>query len=196
MMIRTRNLLMAITMLALLNRAAIAQEQLEFPGPEKEHQWLEKFVGQWATTSKGSMGPDSPPMECNGTIESRMIGEYWVVNEMQSTPQGIPMQGLQTIGYDPAKKKYVGTWVDSMVNHLWLYEGTVDESGKKLTLEAEGPNLLADGKLTRFRDAYEFKTPDHILVTSSMLGEDGQWITFMTGDAKRTEGKAAKRVQR
>lgn len=96
------------------------------------------------------------------------------------------MRGLQTIGYDSAKKKYVGTWVDSMMNHLWIYEGTVDESGTKLTLEAEGPNFMSDGKLARFRDAYEFKTPDHILVSSSMLGEDGKWTTFMTGESKRT----------
>lgn len=196
MIIQTRNLLISVTMFALLSGAAIAQEQPEFPGPEKEHQLLKRFVGEWETTSKGSMGTDSPPMECSGTIESRMIGEFWVVNEMQGTPQGMPMRGMQTIGYDPAKKKYVGTWVDSMMNHLWLYEGTIDESGNKLTLEAEGPDFMADGKLTKFRDAYEFRTPDHIIVTSSMLGKDGQWITFMTGDAIRIEGAPSKKPQK
>jgi hypothetical protein len=186
-MYRTTKLLCAVIAVSLLCASASAQEQPEFPGPEKEHQWLKKFVGEWTTTSKASMGPEQPPMECSGTIESRMIGEFWVVNEMQSMPQGVPMRGVQTIGYDPARKKYVGTWVDSMMNHLWLYEGTVDEAGNKLTLEAEGPNFLADGRVTKFRDAYEFKTPDHIVITASMLGEDGKWITFMTGDSKRTK---------
>lgn len=185
MMIRTMNLLIVVMMLVLLCGVAIAQGQPQFPGPVKEHQWLKKFVGQWSTTSKASMGPNLPPMECSGTIESRMIGEFWVVNEMQSDVQGTPMRGLQTIGYDPAKKKCVGTWVDSMVNHLWLYEGTVDESGNKLTLETEGPNFMADGKLAKFRDSYEFKSPNHVIVTSSMLGEDGKWITFMYGESKR-----------
>lgn len=185
MMIRTMTLVIAVSMLAVLCESAIAQEQPEFPGPEKEHQWLHKFVGEWTTNSKSSMGPDKPPMECSGTIESRMIGDFWVVNEMQSTVEGTSMRGLQAIGYDPAKKKYIGTWVDSMMNHLWLYEGTVDESGNKLTLEAEGPNFMADGEVTRFRDAYEFRTPDHIIVTSSMLGEDDKWITFMTGESHR-----------
>jgi len=71
-----------------------------------------------------------------------------------------------------------------------------DAVAQKLTLEAEGPNFMADGKLTRFRDAYEFRTPDHIIVTSSLLGEDGRWTTFMTGDAKRMQGTAAGSAQR
>lgn len=58
-----------------------------------------------------------------------------VYDEMQSNPQGTPMCGIQTIGYDATKKKYVGTWVDSMMNYLWLYEGNVDETGNKLTHE-------------------------------------------------------------
>lgn len=188
-MIQTKILLISFA-ISLICSGATAQQQPEFPGPEKEHQWLHKFVGEWTTTSKASMGPDQPPMECSGTIESRMIGEFWIINEMQSNPQGMPMRGIQTIGYDAAKKKYVGTWVDSMMNHLWLYEGTVDESGNKLTLEAEGPNFMADGKLTKFRDAYEFKSPDQIIVSSSMLGEDGKWIPFMTGESMRKKALA------
>ena len=95
------------------------------------------------------------------------------------------MDAIQTIGNDSKSKKYVCTWVDSMMNHMWKYEGTVDPTGKILTLEADGPNFLAEGKETRFRDAYEFKSPDHIVATSSMLGDDGKWFTFMTGNVRR-----------
>jgi len=194
-MTQTRNMLYGIVMSVLFGGLAFAQDQPEFPGPEKEHQWLKKFVGDWSTSSKAVMAPDAAPMECTGTIQSRMLGEFWVVNDMQSAVQGDPMRGVQTIGFDPAKKKYVGTWVDSMTSHMWIYEGTVDKAGKKITLEADGPNFMADGKMTKFRDAYEFKTPDHIIITSSMLGEDGKWITFMSGDAKRIKGAAAKKAQ-
>ena len=97
------------------------------------------------------------------------------------------MTAVQTIGYDEAKKKYVGTWVDSMMNHLWRYEGSVDDSGKILTLEADGPNFMAAGKTTKFRDAYEFKSTDHIVATSSMRTDDGKWVTFMTGQVRRVK---------
>lgn len=163
-----------------------AQEP-EMPKPQKEHEWLQQFVGKWETESKASMGPDQPPVECKGSIECRMLGGFWVVSEYQGDMGGTPMTGLQTIGYDPAEKKYVGTWVDSVMNHMWRYEGFVEEGGKKLVLEASGPNLMAGGKETKFRDAFEFKSADEMIVTSSMLGEDGKWITFMTGTARRVK---------
>lgn len=157
----------------------------EFPTPTKEHQWLKQFVGKWESQSEGSMGPGQPVMKCKGTLEGRMLGGFWLVNELQGDVMGTPMTSIQTIGYDPAAKKYVGTWVDSMMNHLWNYQGSVDATGKILTLDAMGPNFMAEGKLTKFRDAYEFKSADHVIATSSMMGEDGQWIVFMTGDMTR-----------
>ena len=176
--------LVAIGSVISLHSTLLAQ-QPEFPGPEKEHQWLHQFVGDWETQSEGSAGPGQPPMKCEGVMTTRMLGGFWVVNELKGDMMGIPMTGIQTIGYDPAKKKYVGTWVDSMMNYMWKYEGVIDESGKRLTLEAEGPNFIAEGKVTKFRDAYEFESPDHIIATSSMLAEDGKWVTFMTGDMRR-----------
>ena len=165
--------------------SALVAQVPEFPAPEKEHQWLQQFVGEWETHSEGSMGPDQPPITCKGQMKTRMLGEFWVINEMQADMKGTPMNAIQTFGYDTTKKKYVGTWVDSMMNHMWQYEGSIDETGKKLTMEAEGPNFIAPGKVTKFRDAYEFKTTDHIVATSSMLGEDGKWVVFMTGDIRR-----------
>ena len=45
--------------------------------------------------------------------------------------------------------------------------------------------MMDAGKMTKYRDAYEFKSDDVMIATSSMQGEDGKWITFMTGEAKR-----------
>jgi hypothetical protein len=165
----------------------MAQEELEFPEPAEEHQWLKQFVGEWTSESDAKAGPDQPPIKCKGTMSSRMLGGFWVVSEVKSDMGEIKVNAVQTIGYDPEKKKYVGTWVDSMTNHMWHYEGTIDESGKKLTLEAEGPNFMSAGQTAKYRDAYEFKSEDHIVATSSMQGDDGKWVTFMTGDVRRVE---------
>jgi hypothetical protein len=152
---------------------------------EKEHAFLNRFSGQWTTESEGSMGEGQPPMKCKGTMSSHMLGALWIVNELKGDMAGTPMSGLQTIGYDPVKKKYIGTWVDNMMNHLWQYEGTVDAAGKQLTLEADGPSFVEEGKTARYRDAYEFKSDDHIVATSSVQSKDGKWTIFMTGNIKR-----------
>ena len=97
------------------------------------------------------------------------------------------MTGIQTLGYDKDKNKYVGTWVDSMTDTLWQYQGNVDSSGKILTLEANGPSFSGDGKLTKFEDIYEFKSEDVIVMKSRTLGPDGKWFTFMSGTSKRVK---------
>jgi hypothetical protein len=165
----------------------VGQEMPAMPKPAQEHAWLQQFTGEWKTEMKGTMAPDQPPMECNGTLSSRQLGGFWVLNEMKGEMSGAPMNGIQTIGYDEGKKKYVGTWVDSMTAFMWQYEGTVDASGKVLTLDADGPNLMGDGKLTKFQDIYEFKSADEILMTSRMLATDGKWVTFMSGKAQRVK---------
>jgi hypothetical protein len=162
-----------------------AQEVPQFPQPTKEHEWLQQFVGEWESTSQAVMGPGQPAIECKGTASSRMLGPFWVVTESEGDMMGTKIQAVQTIGYDAEKKKYVGSWVDSMINYMWKYEGTIDPSGKKLTLEAEGPNFMTGGKLTKFRDSYEFKSKDHIEAISSMQGADGKWVEFMTGQIRR-----------
>ena len=165
--------------------SVFGQQTPAMPTPTQEHGFLKKFVGEWKTESKATMGPDQPPMQCSGTLSSRQLGEFWVLNEIKGEWSGAPMTGIQTIGYDKAKKKYVGTWVDSMTDTLWHYQGNFDPSGKILTLEADGPTFIGDGKLTKFQDIYEFKSADELLMTSRMLGPDGKWFTFMSGTSKR-----------
>ncbi len=162
-----------------------ADDVPSFPVPQPEHRWLERFVGQWVTENESVVEPGKPAMKCQGTMNARMLGGFWVITEVENNMMGTKVNAIQTIGYDPQRKKYVGTWVDSMMNHLWQYSGTVDETGRTLTLEAEGPSFLEEGKTGQFRDTYEFKTKDHIVVTSSMRDKEGNWVTFMTGEAQR-----------
>jgi hypothetical protein len=183
----TMNRLAASIVLLALACAGVDGQEVTPSTPQPEHEWLKQFEGQWTSTSKMAAAPGKPAMECTGSMNSRMLGSLWVVNEMEADVSGFSFKGVQTIGYDPATKRYNGTWVDSMTNYLWRYEGTVDNSGKKLMLIAEGPNFMGDGKTAEYRDSYEFQSPDRILVTSEVKGSDGKWSTMMTGEMKRTK---------
>lgn len=175
----------AIALAWLLPFIALQAQAPDLPQPVEEHAWLEKFVGKWQTDTEALMGPGAPPMHGKGTLESKKLGGFWLVNEVTCDMGGGKIQGLQTIGYDPSKKRYVGTWVDSATSLLWKYEGQVEKEGRKLILEATGPNFMAAGEETKFRDAYEFTSDKEMTMTSSMLGKDGKWTTFMTAKCRK-----------
>jgi hypothetical protein len=151
--------------------------------PQKEHQWLHKLVGDWTYEIEATMAPDKPPEKSKGTERVRSLGGLWVLAEGQGEMGGRTETTLLTLGYDPPKQRYVGTWIGSMMTHLWVYEGTL--SGNTLTLNAEGPSFETDGKMRKYRDVTEFKSDDHRVLTSQVLGDDGRWQTFMTAQYHR-----------
>lgn len=157
-----------VTLSLLLGSSFLFAQEPEPPQPQAEHDWLKQFLGTWTTKFDAKGVPGQADSQTEGKIEAKMLGEFWVVSKYEMETGGEKMQGLQTLGYDPKSKKYVGTWVDSMFNHLWKYEGSVDKSGKILTLEADGPNFLEGGKSARFRDVYEFKSKDEFTLKSEM----------------------------
>jgi hypothetical protein len=165
--------------------AGIAAQEPQMPKPQKEHEWLKKFVGNWDADIEAVMAPGTPAMKWKGTESVRAIGGFWIMTENKGEFMGTSFTGIMTLGYDPQKKKYVGTWVDSMQHKLWTYEGSVDAAGKKITLDTEGPGPLDPSKNAKFKESIEFKSDDHKVFTSQMQGPDGKWITFMTINYKR-----------
>ncbi len=156
--------------------------------PQKEHRWLQKLVGEWIY--EHDCAPGEAAGKSTGSERVRSLGGLWVLCEGQGEmPGGGTANTLMTLGYDTQKKKFVGTWVGSMMTNLWVYEGELDASGGVLTLNTEGPAMDEKGpiagKTARYRDVIEFKSDDHRVLTSRMLGEDGTWKEFMTANYRR-----------
>ncbi|HBA83312.1 MAG TPA: hypothetical protein DCZ95_04375 [Verrucomicrobia bacterium] len=167
------------------------QEMPKMPEPQKEHAWLMQLEGEWEADLEATMVPSKPPEKFKGTESARSLGGFWIVGENKSAHMGKPFTGIITLGYDPMKAKYVGAWVDSMSSTLWLYEGTLDENGKILTLDTEGPCPIAPGKIFKFKETIELKDKDHKVFTSTMQGDDGKWTTMMTINFRRQGSSAA-----
>lgn len=154
--------------------------------PQKEHQWLQQLVGEWTYEGEASMGPDKPPEKFSGTESVRTIGGLWTVGEGHGAmPDGSPATMIMTLGYNPQTKRFVGTWLGSMMTHLWLYDGELDAAEKVLTLNSEGPAMAAEGKLAKYRDVIEIISPDHRTLSSHLQGDDGVWRPFMTAHYRR-----------
>jgi len=150
--------------------------------PQKEHQWLNKLVGEW--TYETDAGPQAP--KATGTESVKSLGGLWVLAEGDGEmPGGGPATTLMTLGYDPARKRFTGTWIGSMMTHMWLYDGGLDPAERVLTLDSEGPSMSGDGTTSRYQDIIELKSDDHRTLTARVLGADGKWQQFMTVDYRR-----------
>ncbi len=154
-------------------------------GPSPQHGWLHRMLGEWECETECSMGPDGPPMKGRGTERVTSLGGYWVVGEGEGNmPGGGPARWTITMGYDPTAGRFRGTWVGSMMPHMFIYDGIVSEDGRTIALESEGPSF--DGKGTaRYRDSVTMESDDHRVMTSEVLNPDGSWTRFMTGHFRR-----------
>ncbi len=157
--------------------------------PQKEHDWLQKLVGEWTYEIEVTMGADLSPQKATGTESVRSLGGLWILAEAQGEMPGCGVATtMMTLGYDPQKQRYVGTWIGSMMTYLWVYDGELDAESRVLTLNTEGPAMSGvEGKMAKYKDVTEFKSDDCRVLTSYMLGDDGQWHKFMTGHYRRKQ---------
>jgi hypothetical protein len=155
--------------------------------PEREHVWLQQLVGSWTVETECSMGPDQPPMKWGGRETTRTLGGIWVICEGEGEmPNGGIGRTIMTLGFDPTRKRFVGSFVGSMMTHLWLYDGSLDASEKILTLDAEGPDMTQT-RVAKYHDIIEIVSDDHRKFSSEIQLEDGSWNRFMTGHYHRVK---------
>jgi len=165
------------------------QQDFKPETPQREHEFLKKLVGTWQVESECMMGPDQPPMKQMGRERVRMLGGLWAMCEAEGeVPGGGVANNLLTIGYDPKKKQYVGTFISSVMTHLWVYEnGSLDRDGNILTLYADGPNMCGGSGLAKYKDVIEFESADHRTLTAYMQQAEGGWQKFMTAHYRRVK---------
>ena len=71
-----------------------------------------------------------------------------------------------------------------MMSYLWLYQGHVDESGKRLVLDVRGPKMSGEG-MANYQDIFEIVDRDHWILRSNIQDDDGVWTQFMEGHHHR-----------
>jgi hypothetical protein len=148
--------------------------------PQQQHRWLQQLVGDWVWESGVPAEPGKPAETVTGKETVRSIGDIWFIAEGRGEkPGGGEARTMMTLGYDPQDQRFVGTWIGSMMHHLWVYDGELDDAGKVLTLHAVGPDFQAPGRTRQYRDIIEIEDADHRLLTGLMLGHDGEWQELM-----------------
>ena len=155
-----------------------------FAKPQAEHRWLDQLIGNWTVEQQCTM-PDGTSSTTHGKMTVRSLGGLWLVCESSGeSSEGDSWDCNLTLGFDPERKKYVGSFVGSMMGQLWLYEGVADESGQRLPLYCSGPKFEGPGT-SEYRDTIEIVNNELWKYDSEVLGDDGNWSFIMKGQHRR-----------
>jgi len=167
----TRSLLLALTLsLPLLCQA---------PQATSDHKRLARQVGVWDAALEYLDFNTGRPARSKGTsVRKQPLGPLWLVDSFQAEVMGMPFQGMGTTGYDPAKQKLVGTWVDSMTPSLLVVEGSWDAAGKVMTLSGTGVGQDGEPAKTTLRTTVK-SDDEHVFEMFTQL-PDGKDVKLMT----------------
>jgi hypothetical protein len=158
---------------------------MDLPKPTSQHQWLRQLVGSWTYQAACPKGPDGKPFEGGGRETVRALGDYWIVGESTGDmPGGGTMSSVLTVGFDPAKGAFVGSWAGSPMTNLFVYEGRLDDAERVLTLDTTGPDFADPTKTARYRDIIEIVSENERIMRSEVHA-DGEWSEMMRATYRR-----------
>lgn len=164
---------------------------MESARPQKEHEFLQRMVGEWIMTSSSGHAqydPDDPEQAFRETVRS--VGGLWIVGEGHGRmPDGTPMTAVITVGYDADAGHFTGTWIGSMMTRLWIYKGWLEADGRTLTLEAEGPDMDGSGAMATYHDVLTLHDDNHRSFSGSTRQPDGSFKKFMSSEFRRVGHK-------
>jgi hypothetical protein len=140
----------ALACLAAWSLASTATAQ-EIQKPLPEHKVLAAEEGAWdATIRMYEKGPDAEPSVSKGSEVNEVLpGGLWVLSKFEGDFGGMKFQGRGQWSYDPVKKKYVGTWLDSISTVLSVLEGEYDARTKTMTFVGDGYDPAQKAKFTQ-----------------------------------------------
>jgi hypothetical protein len=161
-----RVLAVSMALVTLATAARLSAQQAEMPKPGPEHQQFKEEEGTYEATLKVMGG------EFKGKATFKVgLGGLWLMEHFTAEFGGMPFEGRGATTYDPAKKKYINVWIDSMVTRPMVTEGTYDKATKTLTLKGKMP--LPDGKETNVTMTSVRKDADNHVFTLNATQADG-----------------------
>ena len=153
--------------------------------PADQHRWLQQMIGDWSV--EGRAVPDDPQWRSTGTETVVAFGEAWVVMTGEYRQGDNPETGRSriTLGFDPAKDRFVGDFISSHMPSLWPYEGELDPDGFTLRLRSRGMRMDGQPGESAYEDVIQIVSPDERTLTGRVQDDDGQLTDFMVTTYRR-----------
>jgi hypothetical protein len=175
---RFSRLLAWTALLAFLGAPAAARAEQQgpppMPKPGPEHELFKMDVGTWDAVVEFTPGPGAPPMTSKGVeVNTLGCGGLCVITDFKAEMMpGTSFEGHGLTTWDVVKKKYVGSWTDSMSQGLAITEMTWDPAAKKFSGWMEGPDMT--GKVSKTRSVAEHRPDGTRVMTAFAPGPDGK----------------------
>ncbi len=159
----------ALALVTLIAFPLMAQEGFTPATPGPEHKHLQSFEGTWDAKMQMAGAPEA--MNAVATYKTE-LGGLWVSSEFKCDSPAFKFTGRGLDGYDTNKKKFVGTWADSMSTGLMVMEGTRDEKTKTTTMTGQGYDET--GKVAKYKNVTKETDANHFTFQMFMVGDDGK----------------------
>lgn len=140
-----------------------------------EHAWLASLAGEWSVRCLYFMGSPDAPIEVRGKETVERLGHYWIFARFEADVLGSPMQGQAATGYDPVKRRFIGTWKDTSTPFHYSFEGTMEETGTTKTLRMSGENYDPMRQCPAiYHSVIEYLSPKERILHLSVESENGE----------------------
>jgi len=162
-----------------------AQQQAEMEAmmkaatPGDAHKKLSPMAGTFNANVKMWMAPGAPPTAGDGVAEnSWALDGRWLQQQFSGTFMGMPFHGVGYTGYDNIKKKYVGSWMDSMSTSMMISSGKAEADGKSFTFSSTMDDPMT-GKSSPVKEKVTVVDDDHHTLEMWGAGPDGKMFKMM-----------------
>jgi hypothetical protein len=121
-----------------MDQAEMQKRWVEYMTPGEMHQELIKSVGEWNVKMKMWMAPGEEAIESEGTaVNESIMGGRYLQAKHNIMVMGMPMEGLNLIGYDNGKKQFMNFWIDNMGTGMSHSAGTYDPATNTITFNGK-----------------------------------------------------------
>jgi len=127
----------------------------DYMTPGDIHKMIAKSDGDWNADLTMWMAPGAPATKTTGTCTNSMIlGGRYQQSKYAANINGMPFEGVSTLAYDNALKKFINTWIDNMGTGITILEGTWDDATKSLATKGKTIDPIT-GKEISMREVFK-----------------------------------------
>src|SRR5262245_5527764 len=129
---------MIMRMMQFFALAVLLQASLASAQDANAAKQMKRDVGAWNVVIKMFGDPSGAPAVSKGTETNAMLGDVWLIGQFKGEVMGMNYEGLRQTGFDPEKKTFVASWVDSTSPYVTRMEGSWNEKTQTMTLAGTG----------------------------------------------------------